>query len=1007
MHDTSRWVRPADAFLLLALLASAPVAPAEAQSTVSICGRTAAVRDKILATSGASDCASVTSSQLASVSALKLGNSNITALKSGDFGGLTGLNRLELVGNNFDSLPSDVFSGLSSLRVLQMSYSSLDTLQSGLFSGLGSLIELNVSHNDLTALPPDVFSGLGSLIFLFLDGNDIAALPSDVFSDLSSLQLLFLYGNNFTTFPANTFSDLASLTWLTLEGGALTSVPSGGFSRLARLDKLDLSNNSLGSLPSNALAGSTVIKDLVLSGNSLDALPDSLFHGLTSLRTLWLHDNDVDPMPLEVSLVSTSDGNVKATVAAGAPFEIIVPLSATNGTLGDGNRITIPAGAVESSAFTVTPDSPGATVTVDVGTLPGLPATGEYTHYWGERQARHHGYELKRSADLPLTQAGQSAPAAVTLVLSSTSISENGGSTSVTATASPAPGSAFSVTVSAAAVSPATSGDFTLSGNTLSFAAGDSTSTGTVTITANDDNVDAADKSVTVSGTIATSGANATAPAARTLTITDDDAASTTITLSVDPDEVAEDDSGTPITVTGTLNASASASATDVTVSVGSGNGTNGATSGTDFAAVDHVTLTIAAGSTSGTAIFTLTPTDDSDVEADETVSVTGSATGLSVTATSITITNDDRPPFTAEFLNVPASHNGDSTFTFELRFSEHFTASYKKIRDRTLNVTGGTVTRAGRLVKKDNRRWNITIEPSSDDSVAIVLPSRPCSQRWRAICTDDDRQLAEAVSATVSGPTAGSDMGGTPARIVLDVTPEAAAAALLGDQTLSGDQLTALDRLGNGNGRYDLGDLLSWMARCDSGDPSCAPHSPSPPGEALPGTTRSGRTGNRRKRPDRGAAAGCRHRSNRARHSAYRRQGICGRRLGLAVLTATLAWACTDGGTVSLPVDPEPDPGFLTVGLAAPADAGAIGVLLELSGPAMDSLRAPGRDLIDSDGGTPRRVIVAGSLSSGPLLQLWVPDRRIRAQYQVRVLDVASEDFSVEGITEYAVLIR
>ena len=54
----------------------------------------------------------------------------------------------------------------------------------------------------------------------------------------------------------------------------------------------------------------------------------------------------------------------------------------------------------------------------------------------------------------------------------------------------------------------------------------------------------------------------------------------------------------------------------------------------------------------------------------------------------------------------------------------------------------------------------------------------------------------------------------------VLDgVTPEAAAAALVGEAALSEAQLDALDRLGNRNGRYDLGDLLSWRDRCRSGE--------------------------------------------------------------------------------------------------------------------------------------------------------------------------------------------
>ena len=66
-------------------------------------------------------------------------------------------------------------------------------------------------------------------------------------------------------------------------------------------------------------------------------------------------------------------------------------------------------------------------------------------------------------------------------------------------------------------------GDFTQAGTTLTIAAGSTTSTGTVTITAVDNAVDAADKTVTVSG--AASGGEVLDPVPVTLTIRDDDGA--------------------------------------------------------------------------------------------------------------------------------------------------------------------------------------------------------------------------------------------------------------------------------------------------------------------------------------------------------------------------------------------------------------------------------------------------------------------------------------------------
>ena len=138
--------------------------------------------------------------------------------------------------------------------------------------------------------------------------------------------------------------------------------------------------------------------------------------------------------------------------------------------------------------------------------------------------------------------------------------------------------------------------------------------------------------------------------------------ATTAITLSVNPAAVAEDAGATDVTVTGTLNGSAQSTATDVTVSVASGT----ATAGTDFAAVDTFTLTIAANEKSGTATFRLAPADDSLVEGAETVRVNGTTDGdLTVLAATLEITDDDQPSYA--LVANPASIdevNGVSTVT-------------------------------------------------------------------------------------------------------------------------------------------------------------------------------------------------------------------------------------------------------------------------------------------------------------------------------------------------------
>ena len=237
----------------------------------------------------------------------------------------------------------------------------------------------------------------------------------------------------------------------------------------------------------------------------------------------------------------------------------------------------------------------------------------------------------------------------VTLVLAPATIDEEGSASTstVTATLDSTSSEATTVTVSAAPVAPAAAGDFTLSGTTLTIAAGSTTSTGTVTIAANDNALDHPNRTLTVSGTAGNSE-DVKQPAARTLTIRDDDTASDSFKLTAAPASVDEGASA-EITVTAALNAAARAEATEVTLTLG-----GSAASGTDYTAVTPGALTIAAGETSGEITFTLATTDDTDAagnenEGNETVTAAGAAAGLSAgQAATVTIVDSRRPHFTS-----------------------------------------------------------------------------------------------------------------------------------------------------------------------------------------------------------------------------------------------------------------------------------------------------------------------------------------------------------------------
>ena len=111
------------------------------------------------------------------------------------------------------------------------------------------------------------------------------------------------------------------------------------------------------------------------------------------------------------------------------------------------------------------------------------------------------------------------------------------------------------------------------------------------------------------------------------------------------------------------------------------------------------------------------------------------------------------RPPLTATVRDKPESHDGSAAFTFELRFSENIEdLSYTTLQEHALTVTGGTLPKVRRLEPGQNVRWEITVQPSSDAGVTIVLPITTDCSAQGAICTSDSRKLSKRLEVTVPG---------------------------------------------------------------------------------------------------------------------------------------------------------------------------------------------------------------------------------------------------------------
>ena len=467
-------------------------------------------------------------------------------------------------------------------------------------------------------------------------------------------------------------------------------------------------------------------------------------------------------VPYSTSVESDDTATLSSSAPGGADFVNV-----------DSAAITIQAGSttgtIPISTTSDTVDESNETFTVTLGT-PTNATSGTTTAAKG-------------------TITDNDATPAATLVLSPTSIAEDGGSSTVTATLDRASSEATTLTVSAMAVSPAVAGDFTLSGSTLTIAAGSTASTGTVTMTANDNNVSGGNKSVTVSATAANDLA-VTAPSNQTLTITDDDGASNQVALTVSPASVSENAVGSArtVTVTATLNGSALASDAVVTVSVDE----DTATEDDDFTAVEDFTVTITGGSTSGSATFDLIPNNDTTDERDETVKVTGSVSGLTVTPSSgvfVTIVDDDDAPrVTLALSQSSISEAGGSsmvTATLDHASSDATTIEvsapaaddvFTLSSNRTLTIAAGQTTSTGTvtITAVNDTTYtgdgSVTVSGTAANDLGVVQPTAV------TLTIEEDDTESTTVTLAVSPASVSEGASGNARNVTVTATLDEAA---------------------------------------------------------------------------------------------------------------------------------------------------------------------------------------------------------------------------------------
>ena len=109
-----------------------------------------------------------------------------------------------------------------------------------------------------------------------------------------------------------------------------------------------------------------------------------------------------------------------------------------------------------------------------------------------------------------------------------------------------------------------------------------------------------------------------------------------------------------------------------------------------------------------------------------------------------------------AAFENVPARHDGIAAFTVDLRFSEEPDGlSYRTISGGLIDVSGGSVTKARRLVPGKNRGWQVTVQPSGGDAVTLSVRGTDNCKAAFAVCTKTgrhaERKLQAGATATIA----------------------------------------------------------------------------------------------------------------------------------------------------------------------------------------------------------------------------------------------------------------
>ena len=236
----------------------------------------------------------------------------VSALRDGDFDGLTNVGELAIEGSHLAHVPAGAFRGLNSLYLLRLRGSNVLTdLPDDMFQHLPALRTLILNNNPKLRLTPGVFDGLG-LNKVSLAGTDYAE------TELSIVTPAVTYHR--VPFEFIVRAERPLLTRVVVDY-TLFGDPNGAFGALVGFTDADAAKDGQqGSVTIEAGQSEAVIPILVNAGHQSYGLDNSLTLTLDTLTVPEITGHDVE----EVGVLMADPAGVTATVAlAGTPITIV------------------------------------------------------------------------------------------------------------------------------------------------------------------------------------------------------------------------------------------------------------------------------------------------------------------------------------------------------------------------------------------------------------------------------------------------------------------------------------------------------------------------------------------------------------------------------------------------------------------------------------------------------------------------------------------------------------